>query len=411
MCIIISKEAGVKALDPAYFDRAWDNNSHGGGLVWKNKGEEVFFQKGFMDKQQFLDKIKEVNKDDTAFIAHFRIKSVGDVKPENCHPFVMQNVTFAHNGTLRIQPFEGKTDSETFGLAFLHDKDMAWIKQYKVLLEMALGTSKFAIMDNNTGEIVILNKDCGKEKDGAWFSNESAFEKEKVQAFPRYSGAYDYYDYGGSAYKGYTTPLYKPNKELGTKNFKGNSLTSYKKNMGCFVFDKSGLVQRPYGYKAPMAIGRNGLWQFDKTVTPSKDFPNKIYKGDAKEIKLINFWQKELNKKLEEYRKNKFDTISDRDDAEQELHAINTLVKCMRRIVAAKKELNSDTLYDFCVANVERETWAAKYDTAFMEYLFIYAEDIVAALDSAEKTQADNVSAVVPTSQEDGKVIQLPNMG
>ena len=51
MCIIIAKDAGVKALDKEYFERAWDNNSHGGGLVWKNEGEDVYFQKGFMKKE------------------------------------------------------------------------------------------------------------------------------------------------------------------------------------------------------------------------------------------------------------------------------------------------------------------------------------------------------------------------
>ena len=57
MCIIIAKDAGVKALDKEYFERAWDSNSHGGGLVWKNEGEDVYFQKGFMRKEDFLAKI------------------------------------------------------------------------------------------------------------------------------------------------------------------------------------------------------------------------------------------------------------------------------------------------------------------------------------------------------------------
>ena len=410
MCIIISKDAGVKALDPAYFDRAWDANSHGGGLVWKKKGEDVFFQKGFMNKQQFLNKINEVNEEDTAFIAHFRIKSVGEVKPENCHPFVMQKVTFAHNGTLHIDPMEGKTDSETFGLAFLYDKDMSWIKEYKTLLEMALGTSKFAIMDNTTGEILILNKDCGKERDGAWFSNDSAFEKEPVHTYPRSTRWWEDNDYCTTApYKG---PQYLPNKNLGTKNFKSTGASSYKKDKGCFVYDYSGVVQRPYAYKAPMAIGKTGLWQFDRSITPSDKFANKMYTKDSRELKVINLWQKDINKKLDEYRRSKFDSITDRDEAEQDIHALHTLVNCMRRIVAAGKELTGDTLYDFCVANIERETWGQKYDTAFMEYIFIYAEDIIATLDCAGKTPAEVVNdACAQDSQESGKVIQLPNLG
>ena len=59
MCIIIAKPAGVEPLDEGYFDRAWDHNGDGGGIVWKSpENEDAHIQKGFMKKEDMLEKLK-----------------------------------------------------------------------------------------------------------------------------------------------------------------------------------------------------------------------------------------------------------------------------------------------------------------------------------------------------------------
>ena len=63
MCIIIAKPAGVEPLDEGYFERAWNHNGDGGGVVWKSpENEDAHIQKGFMKKEEFLEKLKEINK-------------------------------------------------------------------------------------------------------------------------------------------------------------------------------------------------------------------------------------------------------------------------------------------------------------------------------------------------------------
>lgn len=405
MCIIIAKDAGVKALDKEYFERAWDNNSHGGGLVWKNEGEDVYFQKGFMKKEDFLAKIAEVNKETTSFIAHFRIKSVGEVKPENCHPFVMENVTFAHNGTLSIHPLDGMTDSETFGRAFLYDKDMAWIKEYKTLLEMALGTSKFAIMDNTTGEILILNKDYGEEKDGAWFSNKSAFPKPVSTTPTTYYGGYGH---GYSSYRDYWdddyTPgsyTYKAQANFGTKKFSIHAAT-YDKTQKVFVWNLSKKIWAPPKYKEPVSCDRRGLWKLNQTVTPSDKLEDKVYAPNSVEINLISSYQRTLDKMLNEYHKNTFKTLEDRTCDEEEISALNTVLNCMRRLVSAKKAITMDTMLDFCISNIQREAYANKLDTTYEDSVLWFTEEIVEFIEKAHATDAKAINDVVGEMNKDG---------
>lgn len=391
MCIIIAKNAGTPAIAQDYFERAWDNNSHGGGIVWKKKDGQVYIQKGFMDKQEMMNKLKEINEETTSFIAHFRIKSVGEIKPENCHPFNMDLVTFAHNGTLSIQPLEGKTDSETFGLAFLKNKPMSWIKEYQALLEMALGSSKFAIMDNENGEIFILNKDLGKERDGAWFSNSSAFEPEKPTYTPAAAGSQGYW--WGRHWYGHNT-AYKPLMSFGTKNFTKPSAT-YRKDRGCFVWSASAKPCSPYSYKYPVVIDKRGMYKIDNLIVPNPNFESKKYDKRSKELKVIAKYQSELQKMLSQYRFGEYETIYEREEREEDISALNTVLNCMRRLVGAQKVINATTLQEFCLDNIEREKFGNALDTAYMDYAKIYVDDILNSIEGAVQTEAQIVNDTV----------------
>lgn len=191
MCVIITKCQGIEPLPIEYFENAWDSNSHGAGIVWKEGDNTIQIRKGYMTKDIFLDKIKEINKKETAYIIHCRIASKGAVSVENCHPFKYENITFAHNGTLSITPTGNKTDTETFGDKFFTKITLDDIIKNKDIYEYAIGYSKFAFMDNNTGEIFILNKELGEEKDNCWFSNSSAFPKTNIITSNNY---YNYYN-------------------------------------------------------------------------------------------------------------------------------------------------------------------------------------------------------------------------
>lgn len=377
MCIIIAKKAGVKRLDSEYFSRAWDRNPDGGGLVWKKPNEDVVVQKGFMKKEDFLKKIDEVNQDDTAFIAHFRIKSVGAVCAENTHPFVMDHVTYAHNGTLSIEPFAGKTDSETFGLCFLKDKKMDWIKEYKVLLEMALGTSKFAIMDNETGEILILNPECGKERDDAWFSNESAFPPAATTPAKWYSGYHDYNNYDDIYNSKFTVMA---NKTFGTKRYK--EAGAFVDKGGCWCYNTTRRPLYCTGYSDNVKRHKRGFMIIDPNIPVPKDATDKKYESSSKEVKLVDAMTRQLYKSLADYHKTEFETAIDRTDAEHELSAMYTVIRAMYAFIRAKKTIDDKEFLSFCLDNTEPDTWVGKNSVhkAYYEYVSLYAEDVLEEL-------------------------------
>jgi predicted glutamine amidotransferase len=76
------------------------------------------------EDRAFLREAREVSS--TSFISHIRFATTGAKTPENCHPFVMDDRLFAHNGALggleeleaqlgsELELVKGQTDSERF---------------------------------------------------------------------------------------------------------------------------------------------------------------------------------------------------------------------------------------------------------------------------------------------------------
>jgi len=66
-----------------------------------------------------IDAVKEISTPNIV-IAHVRAASSGGVSIENTHPFIVDGLVFAHNGTVKDLPLdgraEGKTDSELIAL-------------------------------------------------------------------------------------------------------------------------------------------------------------------------------------------------------------------------------------------------------------------------------------------------------
>lgn len=385
MCIIIAKKAGVEPLDEGYFERAWTRNGDGGGVVWKAPEDDcAYVQKGFMKREDFLAKLHEINKKENSFIAHFRIKSVGEVKPENTHPFVMDKVTFAHNGTITsLHALEGKTDSETFGLCFLKNRSMKWIKENHMLLELALGSSKFAIMDNKTGEIFILNKELGKEQDGAWFSNTSADKPIQTPATSPYSN----YKYYNQSYYDDENTLFDPVNPLtwkvpgrtifGTKSFL-MPFCEYKKENGYWTYTQTGRPATTFPFSNDLVVSRNGLWKINPNIKPEDfGFDKKTYKAKAPEYKVISTMQRELQKQLSTYWKSKFASTDERNDSENDMCALNIVLDAARRFVRNGLELNYENLSTFVLSCMTFSTYAGAQQKREAEYEIDYATSYI----------------------------------
>jgi hypothetical protein len=197
MCIIITKEKGAKPIEKKIFENCWDNNPDGAGILYHD-GKSSTLIKGIMKKEDFLQKVDLANKKECSFVIHTRIATHGSVKPDNTHPFVSNTLGFAHNGTMPVVPLEDKTDSESFFLWTIADKDMAWCKENKFLLDMATHNSRCVVFDMETGELLHLCKEDWKEdKDypGYMFSN-SSYTYQKWLPGTCYSTGKGYDKYG-----------------------------------------------------------------------------------------------------------------------------------------------------------------------------------------------------------------------
>jgi hypothetical protein len=94
MCVIIYKPEGAIVSDEL-FDRCWELFPHGGGYaVWDN-GRWVY-EKGFMEKEEFYEAIKEfIHSENTRVVLHFRFATEDaegkrNILPEFTHPFEIQ---------------------------------------------------------------------------------------------------------------------------------------------------------------------------------------------------------------------------------------------------------------------------------------------------------------------------------
>lgn len=148
MCVIIIKKKGAKMPSKNELRLAAMHNPHGFGFVSSN-GLYV----RTMDFGEFYKMLKFVGRED-ACIIHFRIATHGSHKVENCHPFKMGDIYFAHNGILPIHTKGDMTDSETEFHDVLYPSAQIYglgSKEFDGIVARRIYNSKFAFMQG--GEI------------------------------------------------------------------------------------------------------------------------------------------------------------------------------------------------------------------------------------------------------------------
>lgn len=154
------------------------SNPHGGGCSWVERGL-VHFKKG-LDANEIAELLKDKP---LPHVVHFRIATVGGVRPSRCHPFtvkatdndplagVSKSVLY-HNGhasgwefwaTLAgVHPSPGLSDSQAIAR-------IVSIRGDGVLKELVeRGAGKFAVMKND-GRVTLFGR--FESRAGATFSN------------------------------------------------------------------------------------------------------------------------------------------------------------------------------------------------------------------------------------------------
>lgn len=181
MCIAIANPEG-KGISRETLKNCWDINPHGAGFaVSKNGAVEI--HKGFMKFDDFYSKWQEFKG--LSSIIHFRIKTHGSIKPDNCHPFkVNDSLVFIHNGIISDvtdRLLEDEVDTQAFNRLVLQKLPPNFYKDGAMLelISGYVGGSKLVFLDS-AGKITIVNADRGEWNNGIWYSNGSYKSKPKV---------------------------------------------------------------------------------------------------------------------------------------------------------------------------------------------------------------------------------------
>ena len=97
-------------------------------------------------------------------------------------------------------------------------------------------------------------------------------------------------------------------------------------------------------------------------------------------------YTRELYKDVRKYHGTTFACRTDRDDAEYELSALYTVIRAMRMFVHAGKVIDDKEFLSFLLDNTEPRSWvsAQQPESAYQEYVKLYAEEVLEKLGSAE---------------------------
>lgn len=193
MCVLIIKQQGVKTPTKEILTACAKANPHGFGFVTPTK----FFKS--TDLGDFLNEAAKIDTNEPALI-HCRYATHGSVKPSNCHPFMIGDWAFAHNGILYdIKPENDKTDSETaFKQLFyplIKGKNEMPVNVSN-FINSYVGSSKFAFLNVKSQKIYKFGNFTNKDR--LLFSNtrwESYLPKKtpKFKIFAGYKNA-DFYN-------------------------------------------------------------------------------------------------------------------------------------------------------------------------------------------------------------------------
>ena len=222
MCIIVSKNKGVKMPGKEILRNCFNSNKEGAGYMIARNGV-VEINKGFMDFESFYKAIQnEGNLENYSVVMHFRISTQGGVNRKLCHPYPLSenmqdlkklntvcDIGIAHNGIISLTS-EGYNYGYSYGkystpdyndtMKFITDylsliiKDKNFYKDDNTLtLIERLCESKLAILDNE-GHITYIGD--FNEFEGVMYSNMSYIEKRQKKAQKSSNKQCSMYDYG-----------------------------------------------------------------------------------------------------------------------------------------------------------------------------------------------------------------------
>lgn len=211
MCLLMNIPATTEFDKEDILD-FYDHNKDGVGVMFAENGVlhvKKILPRNAEDAWAFYNDVIKGKE----CIAHFRLKTHGDIDMENCHPYKVFGegeanapVYMAHNGVLSTGNAADKSKSDTWH--YINDiirpcaqgsSDILFVPAFVSLLEKHIGsTNKFIFMDAN-GRVSVVNKQAFVQYKGADLSNTYAWTASRGGYGPRntYGGAYFPRHWGG----------------------------------------------------------------------------------------------------------------------------------------------------------------------------------------------------------------------
>lgn len=195
MCIVVVSPKGQDFPSVDKIQNCVRTNPDGFAMSWNEHGKVKAYKT--MDAYAIIDFYKKFiakhNPKTTGLVFHARIATHGSKNIKNCHCWISDGLSFAHNGILDVANRGDMTDSETFfqDIFLPIYRSCGWDGARKAI-NACIGYSKFAFI-NGKGETWGFGN--FKECDGNYYSNDSHKSwEEKYPAFKTYAYRGKYYN-------------------------------------------------------------------------------------------------------------------------------------------------------------------------------------------------------------------------
>lgn len=221
MCIIAVKPANIPLPTDKFIDDNWVENPDGAGIMFiKHGAKEVTMIKGFMEKKDLINSIKENNlTEDDLLIIHFRWATSGKKNAPATHPFIIDkdksisysttfvsehDLFFAHNGVISaLNNNHDESDTQIFATQFLPHISVKDIYNNDVIRQMI---SKFI----DGSRLVFLHAKYGVTLIGTWHDYNG------LKLSKMYCERQDYFN--NIDWRNYSQSFYAPSKKKKKKN-------------------------------------------------------------------------------------------------------------------------------------------------------------------------------------------------
>lgn len=173
MCLIIHKPERV-TIPEDWIQSSFIHNKDGWGVMYHNNGA-VQVEKGF--KLSAL--ISCINRNmDKELAIHMRAATAGKVDIENCHPVrIVNGIWMMHNGIIGMpEKHQAWSDTKHFAEYVVKPILQAYPHLFGTpflegMLSYFIGSGNKLLLMNEKGEVMIVNRSSGEEKEGCWLSN------------------------------------------------------------------------------------------------------------------------------------------------------------------------------------------------------------------------------------------------